>query len=721
MENMRSVRLIRPVTACVVLAILAAGCAIGWRDRLHRLAAADQHAEEVARTMAEHAARTVGAVDLLLRLMADDIADERMTDNARRNTAHRLFQRYDALLPQTNGFAYVDDKGRLRANAVSAAPEPVDLSARRDFQWLRDNAEDGLLISPAIVRQRDGEVVIPATRRMTDPTGRFIGTINALIDPDYFRQFYDGAGATGGEIFLLLNEDGHVLASSSAFERNSLAAALTDRIDLERAEDMASGRRVAVVGVDRLAAMVAVRGAPLFVLAVQPAAVILAPWWQLVAVLVVAALASIAVVLLVAYVAARWARRERAHLRALANVNQRFDLAVDAASAGIWDWTPADDRLYCSPLFSQLVGIAMGSVPQTLAEWGQRIHPDDLKSSRRAIGRHLADPSQPYEDEYRLRADDGGYRWFRSRGRAMHDEDGKVVRMSGAIEDITRRKEVELALAESRAQLQTQAQELRQTAAGLAFANNEAQAQRRVAEAANRSKSSFLAMMSHEIRTPLNAIMGFSEIIRDMAMGPDKAATYREYAGYVHDAGKHLLSLVNDILDLSKIEAGKMDLRPVDIDVGDLVDSCLSLTRGLAYSRGVTLESEEEPVGGTLFADQRATKQMIVNLLSNALKFTESGGRVVLTIRPRPDGGGEVVVRDTGIGMSAKDMKRALQPFGQVDNVLTRKQSGTGLGVPMVKNLIELHGGTFAMTSEPGKGTVVTLTFPARAAQAAAA
>jgi len=226
-------------------------------------------------------------------------------------------------------------------------------------------------------------------------------------------------------------------------------------------------------------------------------------------------------------------------------------------------------------------------------------------------------------------------------------------------------------------------------------------------------------MMSHELRTPLNAILGFSEMIRDAALGPDRIATYREYAGYVHDGGSHLLSLINDILDLSKIEAGKMELRIEEIDPREMIDDCLSLTRGMARERQVMLQVEQPPAGSVMVADLRATKQMVVNLVSNAIKFTPADGHVLLAVATGA-AGATISVRDTGIGMTPADMERAMEPFSQVDNSFTRGQQGTGLGLPMVKRLIELHGGQLVMVSTPGAGTTVTLNFPAERVELAA-
>lgn len=240
-----------------------------------------------------------------------------------------------------------------------------------------------------------------------------------------------------------------------------------------------------------------------------------------------------------------------------------------------------------------------------------------------------------------------------------------------------------------------------------------AEVARRAAEDASRAKSDFLALMSHELRTPLNTVLGFAEMIRDRAWGTGAQAEerYVEYAGDIHAAGTHLLDVLNDVLDLAKIEAGRMCLSPEPIDAADLGQACLRLNSGQARASGVTVCFEVAPGTGALHADPRAAKQMVLNLLSNACKFTPRGGTVRLEIRDVP-GGAQVAVSDTGVGMTAEEIATALQRFRQVDNLLTRQHAGTGLGLPLVKGLVELHGGTLAIASIPGTGTTVTLTFP---------
>jgi len=232
------------------------------------------------------------------------------------------------------------------------------------------------------------------------------------------------------------------------------------------------------------------------------------------------------------------------------------------------------------------------------------------------------------------------------------------------------------------------------------------------AEAANRTKSEILANMSHELRTPLNAIIGFSDIILREAFGPLGQRRYLDYARDIYDSGTHLLALINDILDVSKAEAGRIELLEGLVDITDLFDSCTRLVHARADEAKIELVT-----GGTdhlpkLQADGLRLKQVLLNLLSNAIKFTPAGGRVTLEAGISEHNGVTLQVADTGIGMAAEDIPKALSPFGQLETDRARRFPGTGLGLPLSKALVELHGGHLHIDSTPGKGTVVTVTLP---------
>jgi signal transduction histidine kinase len=235
------------------------------------------------------------------------------------------------------------------------------------------------------------------------------------------------------------------------------------------------------------------------------------------------------------------------------------------------------------------------------------------------------------------------------------------------------------------------------------------------AEQANRAKSSFLANMSHELRTPLNAIIGFSEMIRGQRLGPVGNGRYISYADDIHASGSHLLKIINDILDLSKIEAGQMTIDDArEFNLREAVDGSIRIVRPLAERARISLVVEQPQFAIRLLAVERMVQQIVINLLSNAVKFTPPGGIVRLQVTSKPGGSCTLAVRDTGVGMTKEEISRALLPFGQVENAMSRKHNGTGLGLPLSKAMMELHQGTLRIRSVPQQGTLVSLTFPAQ-------
>jgi two-component system cell cycle sensor histidine kinase PleC len=235
----------------------------------------------------------------------------------------------------------------------------------------------------------------------------------------------------------------------------------------------------------------------------------------------------------------------------------------------------------------------------------------------------------------------------------------------------------------------------------------------RRAEAANLAKSRFLAQMSHELRTPLNAVLGFSEVMKNEILGPHPVPTYKEYAGHIHTSGEHLLNLINEVLDLSRIEAGRYELNEEPVSLALVAEACHNLVKLRATSRDITLHELFEPNLPKLWADERAVRQICLNLLSNAIKFTPQGGEVWLKVGWTTSGGQYLSVRDTGAGIPEEEIPVVLSPFGQGSNAIKTAEQGAGLGLPIVKGLVDLHGGGFSLRSKLREGTEVIVTFPA--------
>ena len=331
-----------------------------------------------------------------------------------------------------------------------------------------------------------------------------------------------------------------------------------------------------------------------------------------------------------------------------------------------------------------LAGTRTAGGTANLDQWYACIHPDD-------IGRYLEleqrrrDHREGYTIEFRIRhAVTGIERWVRERAYVVIDPETGEQFNDGYIMDIGREKVVQ--------------EQLR--------------AAKEEAEVANRTKTLFLANMSHELRTPLNAIIGFSEIIQSQIFGSVGSDRYLAYAKDIRDSGKHLLEIINDILDLAKIEVGKFELHDEDCDVAAVIPSALRFVRDRAHASGIKVEMQLAASLPMVRADQRALKQILLNLLSNAIKFTPAGGRIEISAGIAEDGRFMLRVSDSGIGMAPEDIPRALEAFGQIDSSLSRKYDGTGLGLPLVKAFAELHGGTIGIDSTPNVGTVVRVLLP---------
>lgn len=298
-------------------------------------------------------------------------------------------------------------------------------------------------------------------------------------------------------------------------------------------------------------------------------------------------------------------------------------------------------------------------------------------------------------------------RWYNLTERET-DDGGTVLMLS----DVTEMKLTEQDLQNRVLDLQSaklvsdrQSEQLKTLAEQFAAAKEEA-------DAASRTKSEFLANMSHELRTPLNAVMGFSEVIKNELFGPVGVEQYKQYADDIYDSGAHLLAIINDILDLSKVEAGKFDLNETEVQVPELCRSVIHIVKGRADEAGITLIKRLPEDPPYLLADPRSLKQMLLNLMSNAIKFTSAGGTVDLVTTIGDDGGFRFDIRDTGVGIPEEHFETVLSPFGQVDTAHARDHQGTGLGLPLVKAFIEMHGGRIEIESEVDAGTTVSLFFP---------
>jgi PAS domain S-box-containing protein len=399
-------------------------------------------------------------------------------------------------------------------------------------------------------------------------------------------------------------------------------------------------------------------------------------------------------------------KRAEASLR---ESEERFALAVQGSHDGLWDaralpgepWSSPGTPVWYSPRFKELLGYGEHEFPDVLGSWMSRLHPEDKDRVLAAIAAHI-ERNVPYDVEYRLCTKQGEYRWFSARGQAIRDEMGHMLRMAGSLRDITERRRTEEALQALTASLEQKVQE---RTTELAIARDQALA-------ATRHKSEFLANMSHELRTPLNAVIGFSEVLLERMFG-DVNPKQEEYLQDILSSGRHLLTLINDILDLSKIEAGRMELELTTFHLPEVLQKTLALVTERATRHGIRLSLEIDPQLADWTADERKVKQVLLNLLSNAIKFTADGGRIQVRATPAGDSVA-IAVSDTGIGIAPYDLPRIFEEFYQARSEHVRKREGTGLGLALAKKFVELHDGRIAVDSEVGRGSTFTFTLPRR-------
>lgn len=361
---------------------------------------------------------------------------------------------------------------------------------------------------------------------------------------------------------------------------------------------------------------------------------------------------------------------------------RRYRFLAEHSSDMIVRFDPRTQRrTYISPACRRLYGYEPGEALAMRAD--KIIHPDDLPGVQQALARLDQEHEHP-PILYRGRRKDGTYVWVRASLGLVKDP------ATGATEIVSVVRSADESVRYEEALLRA----------------------KEAADAANSSKSRFLATMSHELRTPLNAIIGFADLMRQEVIGPVGNDRYRSYIADIYASGEHLLQLINDILDLTKAEAGKLDLNDEIFELADLIASVVRVNRPNIEKLGLVVETDLPATLPLLRADQLRTRQVLFNLIGNAMKFTTRGGRIEIRARGDPVTGLHLTVADTGIGISDEDLPRVLEPFEQVDGAVGRQHAGTGLGLPAVKAIMELHGGVLELTSVVGAGTEAAVVFP---------
>ncbi|MFN4276951.1 MAG: ATP-binding protein [Ferrovibrio sp.] len=652
------------VAASVLIYALVLNLRDADRDRINLQAAG------LSRSLADTAQHQIDVADLLLQFGGAELGD-RVSQGLELSTAiaEALGERV-AMLPQVDGVHVYDTEGTRRFSTGTAAM-PLDVAWHPAFDRHR-----GGTLQQISAGWTDSASSLWLSRRLTDRNGRFAGVIvaslnitgNDLLDPNYLGLPVSTAA--------LVHEQGRLIVGWPQDQAAELAG-LTGFIDGERGH---------VTIDDTILYWSRLSGFPINVMLRVEQHDIDSNWRR----------AAIGYGLLLGIVAlgavaALWATWRQLRRRA----------ASEALLQGMMD----------NPPIVMALQDAQGRYLMV-----NRHYADLLKiPSERMIGRTAHDFFQPdiaarfdrqiadtvaagkalvFDSQSNLR--DGSERDFILVRFPIYDERRKLLAVGSIATDITERKQLEAALREQAAERERLVE---------SYAR-----QREVAETANRAKSEFLAHMSHELRTPLNAVIGFADMIANQMLGP-QSPKYFEYAEDISRSAHHLLGVINDILDVSKIESGKLVLEPGAHLPQDLVDDSLRLVRGRAREAGLKLVSRLDADLPQICVDARAIKQVLINLLGNAMKFTPNGGTITVSGRRSDDGGVILVVADTGIGIAPENLPRVFEPFWQADAGI-RRIEGSGLGLSICRKLMELHGGEISVRSAPQQGTEVTLRFP---------
>jgi PAS domain S-box-containing protein len=655
---------------------------------------------QLSQVLAEDTSRYTRVVDVVLHDVQSRIAGlgaqtpEQFGHDMADEAIFELLSARARDLPQASAISLVDATGKI-VNTSRVWPSPASTVQDRDYFRYLAAHDDATPYLGEVQRGRISDVLnLFLARRIDGPHGEFLGVIVGVLDVGYLTGRYQAILPRTGESITLLRRDGLVLARYPNGE-----SATGQRLPRESAwySTMAAGGGTYLspgyLGPGPLiVAASPVSDYDLVVDVTIDEALAFAGWRHQAAVTALAVFAgTLGIVWLFGIIAGQFRRLQRAAESLRAGERRLRDFAA-TASDWFWEqdaelrftWVSAESPILRSEDQSYIGQTRWERTGADLAEPAWAAHKADLEAKR------------PFRDfRYHRVGRDGQMHFVSISGNPVYDDSGQFTGYRGTGRDITAMIQAEAELREAKEQ----------------------------AEAASRAKSEFLATMTHELRTPLNAIIGFSELIRDQASDAT-AAQHVEYAKEINAGGHLLLSVVNDVLDMSRIEAGHYDLSDQPVNLADVLRSSCAALASRAEEGQVRLvcagEADGPPTGSIggaiggpiLRADQRAVRQVMLNVLANAVKFTPAGGSVAASIEAPGDGSLRVVITDTGIGMDAEVLRHVFEPFQQADHSITRRFGGTGLGLAISRGLMGLHDGTLTIDSAPGRGTTVRITFP---------
>ncbi len=676
-------------TALVIFA--AAAVPLAWQlDRNYEVAikTAREQALSLTQVLADNISSTLLGADRALldaieafppAMLAGSSPDSRVAAFLKRRVEHA---------PYIFVLSAIDARG-VSVNTSFGDRPPLDLSRREYFQAHRDDPSPELRINAMIRTATSGQWTLWLSHRLTAADGGFAGVIHAGIAPDYFSHFYDAIKVSSDSSVTLYSLMGKVLARQpfreSEIGKDAGASALfttklpQSPVGVFEQTSLIDGKHrivgyarlsslpvVVTVGlsVDTIASEVAREGAIFIGLAVVIAATL-------------AALVGLARQLALRLMSEQLKDRADEERR---NQLLLFRSLIEAMPAAVFFTDESGFYRGANRRFERLVG----KMPERiLGGTVFEVMPSDAAAALHHLALRVFQTGEIETQDFSIRRDEGSDIHLRVCEATYEKADGSLGGVVGIILDISDdiKRETDL------------------------------QAAREAAENANQAKSNFLAAMSHELRTPLNSILGFSEVLKTQVCcnpGKDRCGNN---VRHIHASGLYLLNLINDILDLSKIECGKMEIDCDRVAVAPMITEVGDFIREAADQKGLTLVTEAPANLPNLWGDERAVRQILLNLLSNGVKFTPRGGTVSLTATARA-GGVDLIVSDTGIGIPDDQLDRVLKPFEQLDNRFSRTHGGTGLGLSLVRGLVNLHGGTLVIDSTVGVGSRFTVHLP---------
>jgi signal transduction histidine kinase len=716
--------------AVIALTVVAAALAI-LDLRADAVEDFESDLQNLGVALAEETSRSILTVDLVLQEMQRRAqrADIETPEELRRimgdEDVNRILSERLKSLPQTNAISIVGADGRIVNSSRGATAVGIIVTDRDFFRHFRDQDDPGMFIgAPAQARVTD-EWNFHLARRISGPRGEFLGVVQASIEVEYLREFYRA---------ITLREEGSV----GVFRRDGLLLARYPQTDNMLGQKIPPGSPWHGLvagkggtyrspgyfdGIPRVVSIHPLRDYPLVVGVTISEHAAFALWRHQAAFIGLGAVCvAIGFAALFGVLGTQFRRLEQsgaslvAKNKELESARSRLErrtaeLAETARALRDSEGRFRDFALTSSDwFFEQDAALRFCTFSDVRSMPGIQFSPYYGKTRREIIeggvsdeewAAHEADLAarRPFRDFcYQLIGSDGKTHHISASGNPVFDETGAFKGYRGTGRDVTVQVEAAGALRQAKDQAEA--------------AHQVAVVAREQAEEANRAKSEFLANMSHELRTPLNAIIGFSEIIRDQLFGPGDGR-YANYASDINLSGRHLLDLINDVLDMSKIEAGRYEFEEERVDLGNAVGTCLTMVATKAREGQIRIESAVEPGAFTLLADARAVRQIVLNLLTNAVKFTPAGGQISIGTETGPDGAFVVFVADTGIGIDGEALPRIAQPFRQADSSISKKYGGTGLGLAICRKLMFLHGGTIDIESAKDRGTTVRMRFPA--------